>query len=158
MEAAATAVQRENWRGIAVYLRLGALVALGVGVPVALAYATGAMQIPRVDDWAFAQIARDLYSTGQFRLIGWGEMTMIGHELWGVPFIALFGGSITALHWAGAAAAALGVAGTFVLYRRFVTRPAALIGAATIAALPTFALLSATYMTDLTSYAGEILC
>src|SRR3954467_4341963 len=108
-------------RGIAVYARLAVLIAIGIGAPVALAYSTGAMRIPRIDDWAFARVATDLYSTGHFRLVGWGEMTMIGHELWGIPFIALFGRSITVLHWAGAVAAATGIAGTFALYRRFVS-------------------------------------
>jgi hypothetical protein len=127
-------------------------------VPIALAYATGAMEIPRIDDWAFARVAADLYSTGHFRLVGWGEMTMIGHELWGLPFIALFGRSITVLHWAGAVAAALGLIGTFLLYRQFVTARMAVLGTAAIAVVPAFAVLSTTYMTDLTSYAGEVIC
>src|SRR3954463_9370510 len=83
---------------------LVALIAVAIGVPIALAYSSGAMKIPRIDDWAFARVAVDLYSPGHFRLVGWGEMTMIGHELWGLPFIALFGHSITVLHWAGVAA------------------------------------------------------
>src|SRR4051812_42719178 len=157
MSALAGAVRLDR-REISVYVRLAGLVAVAIGVPVALAYATGAMEIPRIDDWAFARVARDLYSTGHFRLVGWGEMTMIGHELWGVPFIALFGDSITVLHWAGAVAAALGLAGTFLLYRRFVPAGMAVLGTATIAALPAFAVLSTAYMTDLTSYAGEVLC
>jgi hypothetical protein len=127
-------------------------------VPIALAYASGAMKIPRIDDWAFARVAADLYFSGHFRLVGWGEMTMIGHELWGLPFIAVFGDSIAVLHWAGAAAAALGLAGTFLLYRRLVSTSLAVVGVATIAVLPAFAVLATTYMTDLTSYAGEMLC
>lgn len=138
--------------------RLAALVAVAVGVPIVLAYAAGAMQIPRIDDWAFSRVAYDLYSTGHFRLIGWGEMTMIGHELWGLPWIAVFGRSTTALHWAGATAAALGLVGTFALYRHFLSLRLALFGTAAIAVLPAFAVLSTTYMTDLTSYAGEAGC
>src|SRR5256714_8320961 len=94
-------------------IRVAALAAIAVGIPIAFAYAAGAMQIPRVDDWAFSRIAYNLESTGHFHLIGWGEMTMIGHELWGVPFVAMFGRSLTALHWAGALAAAIGLVPTF---------------------------------------------
>ena len=137
---------------------MAAVVGLAVGVPVAGAMASGAFDIPRVDDWAYAHAAVDLERTLHVHLVGWGEMMLVGHLLWGVPFAALFGGSISVMHWAGATAAALGLLITYLLARQFLSQGRALLVTAVIGALPAFAFLSATYMTDLTSYLAEVGC
>jgi hypothetical protein len=85
-------------------------------------------------------------------------MTLVGHELWGLPFVAVLGRSFTALHWAGATAAVVGIVAAFWLYRNFLPPPLAIIGTAAVAVLPTFVLLTTTYMTDLTGYAAELVC
>jgi hypothetical protein len=135
-----------------------AIVAVAVGVPVLVGQLDGSFSIPRNDDWVYSRIAERWYSAGHLDMLGWTPTTLVGHLLWGLPFLAVIGRSITALHWAGAAAGALALVGVFAALRRLGTSTAALLGAAVIAACPCFALLAPTYMTDLTALAAQAWC
>jgi hypothetical protein len=75
------------------------LALLAVGGAVAVAYATGAMGIPYGDDWSYSRTVVHLYDAGNLELSGWESMSLIGHLLWGLPFVAVFGKSPAVLDW-----------------------------------------------------------
>src|SRR4051794_21171508 len=70
---------------------LVAVVVLGAGVPLTVAVVTGAVGHPHNDDFAYRQIAAHMAETGQFRLVDWGNMNLVGHAVWGALFVKLLG-------------------------------------------------------------------
>lgn len=134
------------------------IVALAVGLPLWSAFATGAIDVPKNDDWAFSRIAIDFARTGEFRLVGWGVMAMVGHILWAQPWIALFGEELRVLHLVNAATSAAGLGLTFAFARCYLRPARALLVTAVVAAAPAYALMSTTFMTDPTAYIGQIAC
>ena len=92
-----------------VALLLTLIVVVAVGGPLASGIATGAIAIPHNDDWAFSRIALGLADHGELNLVGWNQMTLVGHLLWAIPFLAVFGTSLETLHAAQAVAAAAGL-------------------------------------------------
>jgi hypothetical protein len=134
------------------------IVALAVGLPLWSAFASGAIDVPKNDDWAFSRIAIDFARTGEFRLVGWGVMAMVGHILWAQPWIALFGEELRVLHLVNAATSAAGLGLTFAFARCYLRPARALLVTAVVAAAPAYALLSTTFMTDPTAYIGQIAC
>jgi len=137
---------------------LALVVAAGVGVPLAFSMATGALDVPNVDDWAFSRIALRLADSGDLQLVGWGPMSLIGHVLWAQPWLAAFGSGLRVLHLVGAATATLGLLATFALARQLLPPPRALLATALVAAAPAFALTSTTFMTDTTALAAQMGC
>lgn len=137
---------------------LVAIVAVAVGLPLWSAFATGAIDVPKNDDWAFSRIAIDFARTGEFRLVGWGVMAMVGHILWAQPWIALFGEDLRVLHLVNAATSAAGLGLTFAFARCYLRPARALLVTAVVAAAPAYALMSTTFMTDPTAYIGQIAC
>jgi hypothetical protein len=75
------------------------LALLAVGGAVAVAYASGAMGTPYGDDWDYSRVVFHLYDTGNVQLTGWESMNLMGHLLWGLPFVAVFGKSPAVLDW-----------------------------------------------------------
>jgi hypothetical protein len=137
---------------------LTGIVAVTVGLPLASAFATGAIDIPHNDDWAYSRIALDLAESGELRLVGWNQMSLIGHLVWALPFLALFGESLQVLHVAQAVAAAAGIVLSYLVVRRFLRTSLALVATALLAVFPGYALLSTTYMTDTTAFAAQLAC
>ena len=120
--------------------------------------AQGAYSLPGNDDWAFSRVALGLDDQGEFRLIGAGRMTLIGHALWGQPFLAAFGGGLAALHLANLAAAVIGVASVYDLALRTTASPRrAATAACAVAVMPGYALLSTGFMTDTTAFAFAVM-
>src|SRR5690242_16565208 len=144
--------------GLRARLAVAGVVAAGVGVPLIVTLSTGAFGLPHVDDWAYFRTDATLFHTGHVQLVGLGPMTLVGHLLWGLPFLAILGTSVAAVHWAGTVASAIGLWAAYVLFRRFVPKPFALFGTAVLAAWPVFAGLSTTFMTDNTALAAQLVC
>lgn len=137
---------------------LALVVAVGVGIPLASSVATGALDVPNVDDWAFSRIALRLADQGDLRLVGWGPMALIGHVVWAQPWLAVFGSGLRVLHLVGAATAALALVATYAVARQFLPPARSLLATALVAVAPAFALTSATFMTDTTALAAQMGC
>jgi hypothetical protein len=141
-----------------VALLLTLIVVVAVGGPLAAGIATGAISIPHNDDWAFSRIVFDLADHGELNLVGWNQMTLVGHLVWALPFLAVFGTSLETLHGAQALAAAVGLVLAFFVLRRAVSVRFALLGTVLLAIFPGYALLATTYMTDTTAFAAQMGC
>jgi len=130
------------------------LLALVGGVaPIAYAWHFGALGIPRNDDWAYApaafQFAHSLKVTGG----NWAAMNLVGQLVLSFPVVSLFGNRIAALQIEVAAIGVVGLLATFDLARQLLSPRRALFVAILVAALPMWASLSTSYMTDVPSYA-----
>jgi len=136
--------------------RLGLTAALlfGVAFPLVTAAASGMIDSPQGDDWSFTRAAFALRDTHHFLLVDWGEMNLVGHLVWSLPFQWLFGSSVATLHVASAAAALIALLATYGTLRELVSPAMAAIGTAMLAVYPAFALLTTSFMTDVTAFAG----
>jgi 4-amino-4-deoxy-L-arabinose transferase-like glycosyltransferase len=144
-----------RWMG---WTLVGLVVLLGIGVPVVSAYLTGTIDVPQNDDWSYSRIVLNLHQTGHLDLVGWNEMSLIGHLLWGLPFLEVFGANLRVLHLGQALAGAIGIVCTFLVARHFVPDRRAAAVSALVAAFPSYALLSTSYMTDTTAFAAQVAC
>jgi hypothetical protein len=77
--------RRSDW------LSLGLLVAIGTGLPLAVAVWTGSISIPHDDDWAYTRIAESFYLTHHLTSLGWGVMTLFGQIVSSQPLLYLTG-------------------------------------------------------------------
>src|SRR3954469_10807297 len=129
-----------------------------VSLPLAALAAGHALTVPWADDWAYERMAYSLERTGGIHLIGWNDVTLVGHLVWGAPWIAVLGPGLQSVHWAGAAAAIAGLLGAFALFRQFVPLQAALLGVAALGVTPFYMLLAGTFMTDVPAFAADMWC
>jgi uncharacterized membrane protein len=82
-------------------------------------------------------------------------MRLVGHLVWSLPFLWLFGVSLETLH---AGQAALGLVLSYLVLRRFLSTGLALLGTALVAVFPGYTLLATSYMTDTTAFAAQTGC
>lgn len=139
------------------WVALLGVITVTIGAPLAYSIVAGSFQIPHNDDWAFSRVALDFHQTGRLNLIGAGQMTLIGHVLWAQPFLSVLGPGLPALHVANAVAGAAGVVACFGIFRRLTGARPALVGAASVALLPGYGLLSIGFMTDVTAFSFEMI-
>ncbi|MBA2319390.1 MAG: hypothetical protein H0V93_16660 [Euzebyales bacterium] len=132
------------------------LVAFAVGLPLIAAHATGAIDVPRNDDWSYSRTALTLAGTGELHLVGWAVMSLVAQTLWAQPWLATLGESLRTLHLATAVASTIGLVATFLLARRFLAPASALLVAAIVAVAPAYAVGSTSFMTDPLAFAGQI--
>src|SRR5688500_2588577 len=57
---------------------LAAVIGLGVGVPLILAFVTGSVSIPHNDAWAYSRIAATFGRGDGFVLVGWNRLGLFG--------------------------------------------------------------------------------
>lgn len=118
---------------------------IAVGMPLAVAIASGSLSIPHNDSWSYSLITQAFARTGRLRLLNWNRTALIGQ----VVMLGPLGSSIFVQQLA---VAILGIAALLLTYRLIAARtnPSwALFGTATVAAFPGFGLLATSYMTDI---------
>jgi hypothetical protein len=134
------------------------LIALAVIVPGLLAIASGAIVIPLNDDFAFRRTLETLYQTGRFQYTGWSVMTLVGQLLFTLPLMIVAGGSAWAFAASTAILSAVWAISGYDLARRVLPAPRAAFAVLTVLAIPGFLRYTTSYMTDVPTYAGEVLC
>jgi hypothetical protein len=141
------------------FTRLLALTAgVCVAVPVVIATITGSIGIPHNDDWAFLRILFSFDDTGTIQLVGWNEMTLLGHLALAFPVVKVFGHNVAALNVFVALVSGVGLFMLGLIARRFVAPVYALLVVVLVGAFPGFALVTATFMTDNTAFAAQMAC
>ena len=129
------------------------LFGVGVGVPLWLSSAAGAIGIPSNDDWVYMRAAETLFHTATIEMPG-HTAASIGRLVMVQPILWLSGGGDP---WAftafGLIMALIGIASTYLLARRFVGTSAAIMVSVLVLAFPGFAREAASFMTDVPMYA-----
>ena len=116
---------------------------------VAVAIVRPFQDTPFIDDWAYAWSVEQLLQGGRLELLDFSVHLNVAQVWWGWLFCLPFGFSFTALRWSTWTLATAACCGAYLLLRRLEAgRRPALLGAATLAVYPPFAMLSATFMTD----------
>ena len=158
----AAGVAGTHWRRTASWrldaLAVAGLVFLGVVAPAMLALFTHSLGIPRNDDWAFRRVLFGFVRTGNYSLVGWGSMTLVGQVLWSAPFVLVFGARPWVPSLSVALLAAAGLAAGYLLARGQLSRAKAGASVLLLVALPGFALSTADFMTDVPSLSAEMVC
>jgi hypothetical protein len=134
------------------------LVLLGVAAPALLALWTHSLGIPRNDDWAYRRVLLGFVRTGNYSLVGWGSMTLVGQVLWSAPFVLVLGARPWVPSLSVAVLAAGGLAAGYLLARGQLSRAKAGGAVLLLVALPGFALSTADFMTDVPSLSAEMVC
>jgi hypothetical protein len=133
------------------------LALIGVGIPLGLAAAAGAIGLPTIDDWVYMRGATSLFRTGIVDMPGHtaasvGQLTLVQ------PFLWLSGGDPWAFTAFGLAMTLIGLVATYLLARRFFGTGSAVIVVLLIEAFPGFLREAASFMTDVPAYALAVLC
>jgi dolichyl-phosphate-mannose-protein mannosyltransferase len=144
-------------RGRDVWIVLG-LIVLAVGLPAVVGIVSGAILIPRNDDFAYRRPAMMLYETGRLELTGWAVMTLVGQLIATLPLLWLAHGGV----WAFAAAAAIfavaGIVASYSLARRLLSPGLAGFAVLLMVLVPGFMLYTTAYMTEVPAFAMEMSC
>ena len=139
------------------WIALG-LIAIAVGLPLIVGIVSGAILIPRNDDFAFRRPAMMLYETGRLELTGWAVMTLIGQIIATLPLLWLADGG----PWAFAATTAIfavgGIVASYSLARRLLSPGLAGFAVLLTILVPGFMLYTTAYMTEVPAFAMEISC
>jgi 4-amino-4-deoxy-L-arabinose transferase-like glycosyltransferase len=130
---------------------------IGIGVPLWLAAAAGAIGLPAIDDWVYTRGAGSLFRMGGVDMPGHtaaaiGQLAMVQALLW------VSGGNPWAFTAFGLVMTLIGVVATYLLARRFVGTGSAVMVVLLVEAFPGFARESASFMTDVPAYALAMLC
>jgi hypothetical protein len=154
MRPPGTTASTRRWSPVA---GIGPVIVIAFVPCLVVAVITGGWGVPENDDWDYTRAALALHATGHLRLVGWGEMTLVGQLLLSQPLLFLHA-SVGTLDAFGMASAVVFVVGLW-LFARTLLRPGwALLVAAVAAACPITTILSTTFMTDLPSAALQTLC
>ena len=126
---------------------------------VAASVATGAHRdVPVIDDWTYVWSVEQLRYHGRLAMLDWSSIFPIGPALWGTAWSLVFGFSFTTLRFSTLVLAAVASAALYLILRELEAAPrVALLGALTMAANPTFLLLSSSFMTDVPFVAFTLL-
>jgi 4-amino-4-deoxy-L-arabinose transferase-like glycosyltransferase len=130
---------------------------MGVGIPLWLAAAAGAIGIPTVDDWVYMRGASSVFNSGTIDMPG-HTAASIGQLLMVQPLLIVSGGDPWAFTAFGLIMTLIGILATYVLARRFVGTGSAVMVVLVVEAFPGFARVSASFMTDVPAYALGVLC
>jgi 4-amino-4-deoxy-L-arabinose transferase-like glycosyltransferase len=104
---------------------------------------------PLNDDWAYAQSARGLLSTGRLRISDWLAPSVASHAAWGALALRLFGDTHVSLRAGTLIFAALALCSLYGIGRRAgLSAGRALLPVLALGTSPWFVHLSFTYMTD----------
>ena len=116
----------------------------------AVALASGIWwNVPLIDDWTYAWSVERLLDTGRFDVLDWTGNFALGQVVWGAAWSSLLGFSFVALRVSTLVAGLVACGGLYVMLRDLEKpRDVALAGALTLAANPSFVVLSASFMTD----------
>ncbi len=130
-----------------------ALVAAVVVAPSVLIGAiTGSFGIPHDDDWSFLRSTLWLHHTGELRLAGWAQMTVVGLFWFGQPVLAL-DDTLTALQGLTVALTVVLLVACSVLGARLRNWRAGVVAVCLVGGIPLIAPLTVTYMTDIPALA-----
>jgi hypothetical protein len=142
---------RRDWFALAI------VTLAGVGIPLWLSAAAGAIGIPSGDDWVYIRGADSLFRTGSVDM-PWHTAASIGQIVLVQPFLWLSGGSPWAFTAFGLVMTLIGVAASYLLARRFVGTGSAVMVVLLVEAFPGFAREAASFMTDGPAFALSVLC
>jgi 4-amino-4-deoxy-L-arabinose transferase-like glycosyltransferase len=130
---------------------------IGVGIPLWMASAAGAIGIPTLDDWLYMQAADGLLHTGAVHM-ALHSTAVVGQLVLVQPLLWLSGGNAWAFTAFGLLMASVGIACTYLLARRFVGPASAALAVLLVLTFPGFSRESASFMTDVPAYALTMVC
>lgn len=136
---------------------IGVLSLIGVGLPLWLAAAAGAIGIPTVDDWVYTQGADSLFRSGIVSLPG-HTTAAIGQLLLVQPLLWLSKGEPWAYTAFGLVMLGVAITFTYLLARRFLERPAATFTVGLLLSFPGLARQGASFMTDVPAFGLAVMC
>jgi hypothetical protein len=140
-------------------LLVGILIALGTVVPVILGAASGALDIPRNDDWSYRRTALDLWQTGRLEFDGVAAPILIGQVLLVQPLLWLTQGASTGFAIAGAIVSLAATLGVYAMARNLLSPARSFVVTLSLLLFPGYLAYGTSFMTDdpaLAAQAGAI--
>jgi len=136
---------------------LAILSVAGIGIPLWLSAAAGAIGVPSNNEWVYMRAAGSLFRTGTVDMPGHtaafiGQLAMVQPLLW------LSDGNPWAFTAFGLVMGLIGIVSAYLLARRFVGTGSAVMVVLLVLAFPGFARETAGFMTDVPAYALAVLC
>ncbi len=145
----ATTMQTRLWLIGAV----GIVGALGLVLPLLLAFHYGSIHSPSADDWAYDRAAFFFARTGRFNLYHWGTILILGQIVLAAPVIWALGDHVAALNAYSCFLGFLGLTALLLFARECgLGRWRSLMVAALCALCPLWATLSTSFMAEVPSF------
>ena len=137
---------------------IGALVLVGVVVPVLVSIGVHTVNIPQDDDWSYRHIATNFAQTGHLAFDGWNSMTLVGQVVASWPLLRLFGVHGWVFTAFGALLGTIAIVAAYAVARHVLTRRWAWAAVALLLLVPGFTWSTSTFMTDVPALAAELTC
>jgi 4-amino-4-deoxy-L-arabinose transferase-like glycosyltransferase len=118
----------------------------------------GSLSIPHNDDWSYVKTARILAETGNLDMQGWARMSLVGQIYLAYPVLRVFGSNVAVLNTAMALVSLIGLSAAYMVFRRFGTTRAALLGTLVTSLFPGYLLLSTSFMSDVPAFTAMTTC
>lgn len=132
------------------------LVLIGVGFPLAMAAAAGAIGLPTIDDWVYMHGAESLFRNGSIDMPG-HTAAALGQLVLVQPFLWLSNGEPWAFTAFGLIAATLAITFTYLLGREFLGRAPSSFAVLMLLTFPGYEREAASFMTDVPAYTLTVL-
>ncbi len=132
------------------------LVLIGVGLPLGMAAASGAIGLPTIDDWVYMQGAESLFRNGSINMPG-HTAAALGQLVLVQPLLSLSNGEPWAFSVFGPIAATLAVTFSYLLAREFLGKAKSSFAVLLLLTFPGYEREAASFMTDVPAYALTIL-
>lgn len=139
-------------------LIVGALIVLGVGLPVVLGAISGSITIPHNDDYNYRRVALGLYQDGRIELSHFSVASLLGQLVAVQPFLWITGGGPWAFAIMTIGFTIVAIVAGYALVRRILEPGRALVAMLTFILFPGFLLNATTYMTDVPELSAAVLC
>jgi hypothetical protein len=134
------------------------LALVSICLPLLVAWAGGALGIPRNDDFSYEGILFHWSRTGTLRFDNWPAMTLVGQLAIARPIVELLGARVTALQVLTTFVGTVGVCVSYLLLCRVTVRRIAITAVLVTVLGPLWAPLAASFMTDVWAYTAIVLC
>ncbi len=138
--------------GRADIIPVAVICALGVGLPLWMSVASGAVGVPGNDDWVYMRAAGGLFRSGTPDMVG-HTAASIGQLVLSQPFLWLSGGAPWAFTAFGLVMGLIGLVATYLLARSYLNTGMAVLATVIIVVFPGFLRETGSFMTDVPCYA-----
>jgi hypothetical protein len=148
-------VPAERWVRNELVLVAG-LIVLGTLLPMILGGASGALELPRNDDWSYRRTALELWQTGHLTFDTVAAPILIGQVLLVQPLLWLTHGSVSAFQIAGIVASLTSTLGVYWMARDLLTPARSFLATLSLVLFPGFLAYSTSFMTDGPALAAQV--
>jgi hypothetical protein len=134
------------------------LLGFAVVLPTIIGIASGALDLPRNDDWSYRRIALHLFQTGRFELDYANQSSLVGQVLLAQPLLWLSGGASWGFAVVGVLFESAAIIAGYLALRRLLAPLLAALAIGLLPLFPGYLPYAVSFMTDVPAIAAGFAC